>query len=497
MISIFIVPGNFVADQLRKKYPVRIDNNFTVNREYFDTFDWRLYHKGWQLYSEQDKIHLRIGNSDAIEGAGKPSQIPFFASDLISDKIKTHIEPVTQPRALLSLLRLRLKVTNIRIMDNNDKTILRISIESLSSNHRVKQSLLSVQSLRGYQQAAHSFINWLKSLNLQKFSAGFFKYACDIKRITPSTYSSKLNLRLSHQMTVLTATKIIHEFLFGIMQQNEVGIINDIDTEFLHDFRVAVRRTRSLYTNVKSRIPADIYRRAQNDFRFLGKLTNRMRDIDVYLLKKPLYQSLVPADMHEDLFQFYQELKTERAKELSRLVRALKAKRYSRIKTFWQSYTARRAVDVEVRGDQEDDILSFARMQIAKRSRRVFKLGAEISPDSPDKELHKLRIECKKLRYLLEFYSSLFASEQVGLLIRQLKLLQDNLGDFNDLSIQQDRLRQYVENNRVKHNTILAIGFLVGLLNQRQVHIRGAFSQTFAKFSDPTTQSAITDITGE
>ena len=57
-----------------------------------------------------------------------------------------------------------------------------------------------------------------------------------------------------------------------------------------------------------------------------------------------------------------------------------------------------------------------------------------------DEDLHNLRIDCKKLRYLLEFFTSLFPKTQMKLLIKQLKQLQDNLGDFNDLSVQQARL---------------------------------------------------------
>ena len=98
-------------------------------------------------------------------------------------------------------------------------------------------------------------------------------------------------------------------------------------------------------------------------------------------------------------------------------------------------------------------------------------IGTSITPSSPDVLLHKLRIECKKLRYLLEFFSSLFAQKEINYLIKQLKILQDNLGDLNDLSVQQDTLRKYVETDSNKR-TLLALGILIGKLNARQVKVR-------------------------
>ena len=48
----------------------------------------------------------------------------------------------------------------------------------------------------------------------------------------------------------------IHHALLGIIVANEPGLRANLDTEFLHDFRVAVRRTRSLLGQVRQVFPA-------------------------------------------------------------------------------------------------------------------------------------------------------------------------------------------------------------------------------------------------
>ena len=116
----------------------------------------------------------------------------------------------------------------------------------------------------------------------------------------------------------------------------------------------------------------------------------------------------------------------------------------------------------------------------------MIELGAAIDGSTPDDELHRLRIECKKLRYLLEFFASLFPAGEVRLIVEHLKNLQDNLGDFNDLSVQQDDLKSYLEAlspARTHPETFAAIGGLIGCLYREQQTVRAAFSKTFAEFN--------------
>ncbi len=69
--------------------------------------------------------------------------------------------------------------------------------------------------------------------------------------------------------------------------------------------------------------------------------------------------------------------------------------------------------------------------------------------DTEDEVVHQLRINCKKLRYLMEFFAPLFPENEIKTLIKALKLLQDNLGNFNDYSVQQIFLRQVLNEKMV------------------------------------------------
>ncbi|MCJ7680591.1 MAG: CHAD domain-containing protein, partial [Candidatus Aminicenantes bacterium] len=73
------------------------------------------------------------------------------------------------------------------------------------------------------------------------------------------------------------------------MSENENGILEDIDPEYLHKFRVSVRRTRSALTQIKKVFPPAQTKKWKKKFDKLGRASNRLRDLDVFLSKKEEY----------------------------------------------------------------------------------------------------------------------------------------------------------------------------------------------------------------
>ena len=71
------------------------------------------------------------------------------------------------------------------------------------------------------------------------------------------------------------------------LEANVDGVLRDIDTEFLHDLRVAVRRTRTALKLLGDVLPGELTLRFASEFRWLGDTTTPLRDLDVYLLALP------------------------------------------------------------------------------------------------------------------------------------------------------------------------------------------------------------------
>jgi CHAD domain-containing protein len=142
----------------------------------------------------------------------------------------------------------------------------------------------------------------------------------------------------------------------------------------------------------------------------------------------------------------------------------------------------------------EEKSLTFACRLILKRYDKVCKIARSIDAATEDEVVHQLRINCKKLRYLMEFFAPLFPENDIKTLIKGLKLLQDNLGNFNDYSVQQIFLRQVLEEKMVlfgksKLKVAESVGALTAILHNLQQKERRKILKNFVRFDSPETRA--------
>jgi len=122
--------------------------------------------------------------------------------------------------------------------------------------------------------------------------------------------------------------------------------------------------------------------------------------------------------------------------------------------------------------------------RILKSQRRVLKGGQSLKTAQ---NMHRLRIDCKKLRYLLEFFRSLYPANDIGTLIQTLKQLQDCLGDYNDYCVQQESLRWFYQEivrlGLAGPRTGEAVDHIIQQLAKERRKKRREFSRWFSAFS--------------
>jgi CHAD domain-containing protein len=295
------------------------------------------------------------------------------------------------------------------------------------------------------------------------------------------------------------AAKIILRRMLEVMHANEAGIKADIDTEYLHDFRIAIRRTRSLLSQVKGIFPAEETERFKKDFRTLGKLSNELRDLDVYLLSEEKYRSALPDEMREDIGPLFSYFRERRVTALNKVIKGLKSKTYADVTRDWETFLQQqpRSKKKEV-PNAAVPVIDIARRRIYKRYRRVIHDGTYILDHTRDELLHDLRLECKKLRYLMEFFACLFPRKKMARLIKQLKRLQDNLGEFTDLSVQQEYLMHIAEElpieQRQARRALVATGYLVETMARKQQLVKNEFANTFTKFASSKNEKLFREL---
>jgi len=86
-------------------------------------------------------------------------------------------------------------------------------------------------------------------------------------------------------------------------------------------------------------------------------------------------------------------------------------------------------------------------------------------------------------------------------LVKSLRTLQNNLGDFNDYEVQQSTLRKFaqsmLDSGKANVETLMAMGRLVERLELGQRNERKRFSKRFAKFASPSNQERFLELFSE
>ncbi|MDD1613353.1 MAG: CHAD domain-containing protein [Methylococcaceae bacterium] len=397
-------------------------------------------------------------------------------------------------RALLPVCNLDYEIYNLNIINSDKKTVLRLIIEE----HDLFKNRVTLLPIKGYDKAAEHIIETLTTkLGLTPTNKPLLVIALSLQGRKPNDYSSKMNINLDPGMRADIAAKYIYSHLLKAIKDNEHGTIANTDSEFLHDFRVAVRRTRAGFSQLKGVLPEKITTYYAEFFSWLGQSTGSTRDLDVYLLNFANYKSSLPASIRDDINPLHELLLAKQQKAQKELAKKLRSTKYLSTISEWEHYLKEQAPLKPVEPNAKLTIKQLADRRILKSYKRVLEEGGAITEHSPSEALHELRKSCKKLRYLMEFFQSLYHENQINHFIKNLKGLQEVLGNFQDYAVQENALKLFSEemlNNNIHANTLLAMGVLIQNLDTLRSNARKDFSSKFATFKHEENQSAFKSL---
>lgn len=458
-----------------------------------DTFTEEVRKSGKLLLSINDRLLLIDWRSgDIFE---QPVDYPWsFLPELKSGPVRDNLGSVSKIRAISPVAGLEIRQDKGLVLDDEIKTRVRVSFFFF---RRKKKSLLLgiTRILRGYEKTHGKIISWLLAEGAQKNSDSLTVYT---KLAIPvRNYSVKPPLPISGTDDIKKSVTAIIRTSLGVARQNEPGIMADLDTEFLHDYRVSFRKIRSALSLFKGVYGSEQTTRLKREFAELMKKTNRLRDLDVYLLDRQRYFSLVPESSHEGLEILFSLLRHERKQEYRDFCRVLKSKNYRKNMVTWEKmFSDPSNLSDGAHGKKVSSV--FAAGRILKRYKKVCAIARSIDDQTEDAVVHELRIECKKLRYLMEFSTPFFAGKKMKKLIRPLKRLQDNLGRFNDYSVQQhfpaEFLKGKMKRSREGIKMAEAIGALTAMLYQMQCRERSLVMKNFARFDSEKVHAAFQEL---
>jgi CHAD domain-containing protein len=470
----------------------------TADRVLLDTFDARLREAG--LYAEwparraarrrltlrEPGMPTRAAEVDDAPAVGLPA--------LPAGPLRDRLAPVLAERALIAVARVRTRVVRAAVLNGDEKTVVRLAFEHAVVDGNALPARVVVQPVRGYDRDFERVVDRLRDgLGLAPAALPLFDAAVTAAGGRPEGMPAKIIVELERGTRSDVAAGLVLLPLADIAAANVQGVLDDLDTEFLHDLRVSVRRARSVLRELAGVHPPGPRARLRTQLKWVQTVSGPLRDLDVQLLE----WDDVAGERGGELTALRRLVEQKRATELARVRRALRSRRFATTIDAWRELAATPA------GEPSDDqpraalpIEAVAADRIRKVYRRMVRDGARIDDASPDEELHELRKRGKELRYLLELFGSLFPSDVVKPSVRALKDLQDVLGRFQDRSVQTAMLRANTDALAALPggpDAILAAGIVISTLEADKRDARAHFAERFAAFSSSAQRKLVRD----
>ncbi len=221
------------------------------------------------------------------------------------------------------------------------------------------------------------------------------------------------------------------------------------DEDALHQFRVALRRSRTFLRAYAPYLP--ITRKMQNTLRRLAKRTNAARDLEVSIAWLKAQRSDLSVRERLGLDLLLEDLERHRD-ETYRVIR-------NRVLLEWRPVEREltRLLKSTVKDGAVIQTFAEASAELIREYSYRLEMGlSQLERWQTQKVAHRARIRGKRLRYLLEPIRPTVPSVQN--VLTTLKRLQDDLGLLNDLTVILERLSQAAESFSAKRaQRLLAI----------------------------------------
>ncbi|TDR56532.1 phosphohistidine phosphatase [Halomonas ventosae] len=216
---------------------------------------------------------------------------------------------------------------------------------------------------------------------------------------------------------------------YRMVRALEPGVIAGIDPEFLHQYRVNLRRSRAIAESVRAitRVPG--LGKLLKRLKHRARATSDLRDLDVFL--ETLDRQ--PASLSEQARKRLQDwLAHQRREHHAALCHAMAQPGYARDMARWRQFLSDKRFHQALGAVTPEQVEAV----LAERTLQHDADLAALADDSPDTSLHELRKTVKRIRYLAELDPRRHRDLLAGL-----KRRQTLLGEFQDLCTQQAWVR--------------------------------------------------------
>ncbi|MBE0497369.1 MAG: CHAD domain-containing protein [Campylobacterales bacterium] len=224
--------------------------------------------------------------------------------------------------------------------------------------------------------------------------------------------------------------RVIFTELYAKIEFHKTAYLETKENEQLHQFRVNIRKTRSLLQSVPELFDAGIAERFIKGFKTIATQTNTKRDLDVFGEFLATLATTQAIALH---------VEASRTSEDQKISEALTQGYYNSFLLEWKMVLE----DEEgfFKGKQGNlGYRTLSALALKIRLETLARKLKKLTESKPLEAFHKVRIEFKRLRYLLEYCESQFPSKTLKQTIKKVKMMQETFGLLQDRDVQMEVL---------------------------------------------------------
>ncbi len=463
-----------------------------------DTFDGRIRAAGLVLQIESPGGRRLVVLGDEMMEAPLPGRIvPRLPGSLPAGPIRDRIAPLMGTRVLLASQSFTSTRTEGVIRGADGALIARLVRHErlrVADSAITGLALLEVHRVAGHRRFARELVARLTGAGVPRRRGSAGDLATAALDRPPVRFDNSPTVPLDPEIRSADGFRLVLDHLASLVEATWDGVANRTDPEFLHDFRVAIRRTRSLLTAGRQVLPDAEAEAARAGLGRLAGATSDARDLEVHLMEWGRYTAGLDASVIADL----EPLKTLLSERLDAAYRqvavTLNDDANRQIVAEWRRWLRTEHTELGEFGHQP---LGASVANLVLRAHRLLlQNGRLITAESPAAQLHDLRRDAKRLRYLLECFASLMPAQPQRQFVKRLKLLQDNLGQHQDAEVHVAQLSAFAEELQLRgvdHRVLLGMGRLSERIDQRRLAARSAFAVRFAEYDTRDTKLALAE----
>jgi CHAD domain-containing protein len=272
----------------------------------------------------------------------------------------------------------------------------------------------------------------------------------------------------------------------------EAGTRAGDDPEDLHKMRVATRRMRAAWRVFDGAYRRKVQRTYVKELRGIARVLGEVRDIDVLLEDLDAYVAQLPGPGRDAVEPLRSAWRRQREGARERMLARLDSRGYRQFVDDYLDFTeSPGAAERKPPLGQPSLVRDTAGSRILAAYEHV-RAYQTIIAWADVGTLHALRIEFKRLRYTMEYFSEVLPVTSRKL-ITQITEVQDHLGEMNDADVAATTTRAWLNLNapQLPANSREAVGLYLDSREADAERLRRSFRPLWRRITGPTFRKAL------